>query len=59
MPLVNSFNDFSPWADSTEAISLLNRTVCLFVVILHRNYTQWYNKNNYVIHEKQCKSTDL
>lgn len=31
MPLVNRFDDYSPLANCTESISLLNRLACLFV----------------------------
>lgn len=37
MPLVNSFDGYSPWADITETILQLDRKACLLVVILHRN----------------------
>lgn len=40
---MNRFNDFLPWADSMETISQLDRIASLFV-ILHRKYTQRYNK---------------
>lgn len=38
MQPVNIFNDISPWADSTEAISRLNR-ISLFVAISKKIYT--------------------
>ena len=44
MSPVNSFDDYSPWADSTETISRLDRIACLFIVILHRKYSQRCNK---------------
>lgn len=47
MPPVKSFNEFSPWADSPETISQLDRITCLFDVILHRKYSQGYNKPIY------------
>lgn len=37
---VNSFEHYSPWADSTGAISRLNRIACLFVVILMYEKTE-------------------
>lgn len=37
---VNSVDDYSPWAYSTEIISRLNKIACLFVVILKRIFTK-------------------
>lgn len=37
----DSFDDYSPWADSKKSISRLDRIACLSVVILHRKYLQW------------------
>lgn len=47
MLLVNSFNNYSPWAESTETISWLDR-IRLFIVILHGIYSQSYNKHVYI-----------
>lgn len=41
---VNTFVDYSPWTDSIETISQLDGIACLFIVILHRKYSQKYNK---------------
>lgn len=48
---VNSFNDYSPWADCKKTISRLDRISCLCVEILHKIYLQRYNKHFY-----QCTS---
>lgn len=44
MPLVNSFNEYLPWADSTETISRLDRIAFVLVEIVHGNCSQRYNK---------------
>lgn len=42
--------EYSPWADNTKTISLLDRVACLFVIILqeniHRDIINTYNFNN-------------
>lgn len=45
---MNSFDDYSPWADSIETISRFDKIACLFLVILHRKYSQRYNKYIYI-----------
>lgn len=49
MPLVNSFDDYLTRADITVTISQLDRIACLFVAILHRKYSQWYNNQTLYI----------
>ena len=44
MLLVNTFVDYSPWTDSRKTVSQLDGIACLFIVILHRKYSQKYNK---------------
>lgn len=51
---VNSFDHYSSWADSTGAISRLNRIACLFVVILHRKYSQRHNKEFFYFRLNCC-----
>lgn len=36
MSPANSFESYSPWADGTENSSQLDRSACVFVVVLHR-----------------------
>lgn len=49
MPLMNNLDDYTPWADSMETISWLDRIACLFIVILYRKYSQRYNKYFFAI----------
>lgn len=46
MPPANSFDDYSPWIDSTKTISRVDRITCLLNVILHGNNTEKYNKHH-------------
>lgn len=60
MLLVNSFDDYSPWANKTEMILCLVRIASLFFVILLRIY--WYTEvyeNNYLFlsHKSKCFKT--
>lgn len=48
MPPVNSFEDYLTRADITVTISRLDRIACLFVAILHKKYSQWYNQTLYI-----------
>lgn len=49
MLLVNSLDDYLPWADNTEIISRLDRVACLSVVIVRRKYTKRYNNIRYMM----------
>lgn len=49
MLLVNSLDDYLPWADNTEIISRLDRIACLSVVIVRRKYTKRYNNIRYMM----------
>lgn len=42
---MNSF-EYSPWAENMETSSRLDRIAGSFIVILHRNYSQRYNKKS-------------
>lgn len=48
MLLVNSFDDDSSLADSTETISRLDRLACLFIN-LHRTLFAWSAMNLFLI----------
>lgn len=54
MLLVNSFNDYSPWANKTETFSWLDRIGSLSFVILLRIYTEVY-ENNYLFLSNKSK----
>lgn len=47
MLAVNSFADYSPWANIIEIIPWLDKIACLYVVKLHRKKTQRYFKTVY------------
>lgn len=48
MPPVNCFDDYLTGKDITETIQRLDRISWLFVAILHRKYSQRYNKTLYI-----------
>lgn len=43
---MNSFDDYSPWAENMETTSRLDRIAGSVIVILHRNHSQRYNKKS-------------
>lgn len=45
MPQVNSFEDYSPKADSLETTSRLHRIACFLIVNLHRMYNKCIYKS--------------
>lgn len=56
MSPVNS-NDYYSWADTMETFSRLGIIACLFIVILHRKYSQRYDKNtDYIVNIIACST---
>lgn len=49
MQQVKSFDDYSPWVDSMETKSQLDKIAFLSVVILHTKYQQRYNNYIYLL----------